>query len=108
MLDIALDEAMIPRAFLMPRLADRGIQKIVNATVKEITADGVIYTDKKGNEVALEGYDTIALALGAKANNPLEKELAGIDAKVIVIGDAKQPGLANKATEAGLAAAFEI
>ncbi len=32
--DIALDEAPTPRAFLMPRLAERGIQKIVNATVK--------------------------------------------------------------------------
>lgn len=106
--DIALDEAMIPRAFLMPRLAERGIQKVVNATVKEITADGCIYTDKKGNEQKLEDFDTIVLALGVKAYNPLEKELEGIVDKVIVIGDAKQPGPANKATEAGLAAAFEI
>lgn len=106
--DIALDEAMIPRAFLMPRLADRGIQKIVNATVKEITSDGVIYTDKKGNEITIDGYDTIALAMGVKSYNPLEKELEGIVKKVIVIGDAKQPGPANKATESGLAAVFEI
>lgn len=106
--DIALDEAMIPRAFLMPRLAERGIQKVVNATVKEITADGCVYTDKKGEEHKLEDFDTVVLALGVKSYNPLGKELEGLVDKVLVIGDAKQPGPANKATEAGLAAAFEI
>lgn len=106
--DIALDESSTPRAFLMPRLAERGIQKIVNAKVKEITSDGCIYTDKHGEEHRLEEFDTIVLALGVKSYNPLEKALEGEVNQIIVIGDAKKPGTANKATEEGLAAVFDL
>ncbi|MCR5795893.1 MAG: NAD(P)/FAD-dependent oxidoreductase [Solobacterium sp.] len=105
--DIALDEAPTPRAFLMPRLADRGIQKIVNATVKKFNEDGVVY-EQYGEEKTIGGFDTIVLAMGVKPYNPLEEAAKKVCGQVCVIGDANDPGPANKATEAGLAAALAL
>ncbi len=105
--DIALDEAMIPRAFLMPRLADRQIAKIVNATVRRFTADGCVY-EQQGQAHTLTGFDTIVLAMGVRSYNPLEQAAREVCDHVTVIGDAKQAGTANKATEAGLAAALAL
>ena len=105
--DIALDEAPTSRAFLMPRLADRGIQKIVNATVKKFNEDGVVY-EQFGREFTIGGFDTIVLAMGVMPNNPLEEAARKVCGQVFVIGDAKEPGPANKATEAGLAAALAL
>ena len=55
-----------------------------------------------------DGYDSIIIAMGAKAYNPLEEELKGIVPEVHVIGDAKEAGQANKATEEAAAVAFRI
>lgn len=105
--DIALDEGMIPRAFLMPRLAAKGVQKIVNAKVETINQDGVTYVSD-GEEKTVKGFDTIVLALGVKSNNPLEEQLKDQVKELYVIGDAKQVGSANKATESALAVAARI
>lgn len=105
--DIAMDEEMIPRAFLIPRLKDRPIDWICNATVNEFTGDGAVYT-KDNEKHTLSGYDMIVLAMGVKPNNVLEEQLKSLGKQVIVIGDAKKTATANKATEAGLAAAFAI
>lgn len=105
--DIALDEAIIPRTFLLPRLQERGIKSICNATVKEITSDGVIYM-QDGQERQLRGYDTIVLALGVRSYNPLETVAKALCSEVYVIGDAVETGPANKATESGLKAALSL
>lgn len=105
--DIALDEEMIPRAFLMPRLAEEGVQKIVNARVTEIYSDGVKYI-QNDNEYEVRGFDNIILALGVRPYNPLEKELEGLVDQVIATGDAVKACTANHATETGLAAALLV
>ncbi len=105
--DIALDEASAPRFFLIPRLKEHGVEWIVNATVKKILPDGVIY-EQNGSEYTCSGYDTIVLALGVKANNPLEEAARVLGKQVFVIGDAAQPGPANKATEAALKAVLSL
>lgn len=105
--DIALDEMPTPRAFMMPRLAERGIQKIVNATVKKFNEDGVIY-EQYGEQKSIGGFDTIVLAMGVKSYNPLEEAARKICKEVYVVGDANSVGPANKATEAGLAAALAL
>ena len=56
----------------------------------------------------LTGYDTIVLALGVRAYNPLEETVKAMGKQVIVIGDANKPAPANKATEAALEAALNI
>ena len=117
--DIALDEASAPRFFLIPRLKEHGVEWIVNATVKKILPDGVIY-EQGDSEYTCSGYDTIVLALGVKANNPLEEAARALGnnpleeaaralgKQVFVIGDAAQPGPANKATEAALEAVLSL
>lgn len=105
--DIALDEAAAPRFFLIPRLKEHGVSWYVNATVKQICPDGVVY-EQGGKEKVLSGYDTIVLALGVRAYNPLEETVKGLGKPYCVIGDAKQPGPANKATEAALEAILSI
>ncbi len=105
--DIALDEASAPRFFLIPRLKEHGVEWIVNATVKKILPDGVIY-EQNGSEYTCSGYDTIVLSLGVKANNPLEESARALGKQVFVIGDAAQPGPANKATEAALEAVLSL
>lgn len=102
--DIALDEEIGPRFWLMQRIAQHGIQKVCNAVVDQFLDDGVVYNG--GQE--LRGFDTIVLAMGVKPYNPLEAELKDLDIPVQVIGDARNPGKANTATEAALAAAMSI
>ena len=105
--DIALDEASGPRFFLIPRLKEHGVTWQVNATVKEILPDGVVY-EQGGEAHTVSGYDTIVLALGVRANNPLEETVKALGLPVCVIGDANQPGPANKATEAALEAVLKL
>ena len=105
--DIALDEASAPRFFLIPRLKEHGVEWIVNATVKKILPDGVIY-EQGGKDYTCSGYDTIVLALGVRAYNPLEEAARALGKEVFVIGDAAQPGPANKATEAALEAVLSL
>lgn len=105
--DIALDEASAPRFFLIPRLKEHGVNWEVNATVKEILPDGVVY-EKDGEEHKLCGFDSIVLALGVRSYNPLEETVKAMGKQVIVIGDASKPGPANKATEAALDAVMNI
>ena len=105
--DIALDEASAPRFFLIPRLKEHGVEWIVNATVKEILPDGVVY-EQGGSEYTLSGYDTIVLALGVRPNNPLEEAVRALGKEVYVIGDAAAPAPANKATEAALDAVLKL
>lgn len=77
----------------------------MNATVKKFNEDGVIY-ETNGEEITISGYDTIVLAMGVKPYNPLEEAATAICEEVYVIGNAKEAGPANKATEAGLCAAL--
>ena len=105
--DIALDETSAPRFFLIPRLKEHGVEWIVNATVKKILPDGVVY-EQNGTEHTCSGYDTIVLALGVRPNNPLEEAVRALGKEVYVIGDAAKPAPANKATEAALDAVLKL
>ena len=93
--------------FLIPRLKEHGVDWYVNAVVREILPDGVSY-EQNGEIHTLSGYDTIVLAVGVRANNPLEETVKSLGKPVCVIGDANQPGPANKATEAALEAVLQL
>lgn len=92
---------------LKARLDSIGTQYILNAKIDHFTETGVVYT-QNGEEKEAEGFDSIIIALGAKAYNPLEEKLKGIVPEVFVIGDAAKAGQANKATEEAAAVAFRI
>ncbi len=104
---IAIDVEPAVGFWLMQRLEQWKINNICNAKVEEFTADGVKYS-QGDSSMELAGFDTIVLAMGVKAYNPLEEELQGAAKELYVIGDAKMPGQANLATEAGLAVALKI
>ena len=92
---------------LKARLAENNTRFILNARIKRFTADGVVY-EQDGEEKTASGFDSIVIALGAKAYNPLEEEIAGMAKEIYVIGDASKAGKANKATEEAAAVAFKI
>lgn len=105
--DIALDEEYTPRVFLMKRLADKQVQSITNARITRFYDDGIDY-EQEGQSFSARGFDNIILAMGMKSYNPLETLARQHANEVYVIGDAKQAGPANKATEEGLAVGLKL
>jgi len=93
---IAMEEQDAIKIFLMERLNKYGVKAVVNAKVKEFLDDGVIY-ETDGREETLAGFDTVILAMGAAAYNPLEQKAKELVPEVYAIGDAVK---ARKATEA--------
>jgi 2,4-dienoyl-CoA reductase-like NADH-dependent reductase (Old Yellow Enzyme family)/NADPH-dependent 2,4-dienoyl-CoA reductase/sulfur reductase-like enzyme len=94
--EVALDEEPVLRMFLLDRLAKHGVQFVTGATVKEFIDGGVIY-EKNGVDNTLDGFDTVILALGTRAYNPLEEAIKDKVKEVYVVGDALK---ARKAIEA--------
>ena len=76
-----------PKIFLMERLQKYGVQCIANAKVCKIEPDAVV-VERGKKEERIEGFDTIVLAFGIRAYNPLKELLEGTDYEVHTIGDA--------------------
>jgi len=104
---IARDEEAAVRYFLMERLAKYGVNAITNATVKEFLDDGVIY-EKDSKEERLTGFDTVILAMGATAYNPLEEMIKSKIPEVYVVGDAVKARKALEAIEEAAKVAIKI
>ena len=92
---------------LNARLASNDTKYILGAKIDRFTSTGVVY-EQDGETKTAEGYDSIIIAMGSKAYNPLEEVMKGIAKEVYVIGDATQAGQANKATEEAAAVAYKI
>lgn len=92
---------------LKRRLKEYGTKFITGAVIKEFLANGVRY-EKAGESINLNGFDTIILAMGARAYNPLEESARKYCEEVYVIGDAKQSGQVLKATAEALDTACMI
>lgn len=84
------------RIYMMENYQRNGVKMITNATVKSFVDGGVIYT-KDNQEINLTGFNTVILALGGEAYNPLETQLSNIIKEMYVIGDGLK---ARKALEA--------
>ncbi len=69
--EIAIDEELPPRFFLLERLKKNGVKCITNAKITKCLDDGVVY-EIEGKEKTIRGFDTIVCALGVKSYNPLE------------------------------------
>jgi len=104
---VALDMANEARHLLMQRLRDKGVRILTSARVKEILDDGVLFV-RDGQEESIHNLDTIVLALGAKAVDPLSEKIRGKVAEVYVIGDAKEPRKVLEATAEGAEVGREI
>ena len=61
-----------------------------------------------GESSVLEGFDTIILAMGCEPYNPLQVQLEGKVAELVVVGDAKEARQAIDATWEGANAALSL
>lgn len=104
--DIAKDSPYGERVHLMEILEKRG-HVITGAALKEITDDGVVYS-KKGEEDTFMQTDTVVFACGARAFNPLEREIREKypEITVKVIGDAKKARKLESAIREGFNAGY--
>lgn len=109
--DIAADLNLTVKPGLREMLAGYGSEgqtlpvsftPMLNTTIKSFRADGAV-VEKDGETITLSGFDTIVCALGRESYNPLENIAKKYFSDVRVIGEAKQPGLANSVTESALA-----
>lgn len=105
--EIAKDEQDAVKYFLLERLNKYGVKAVTGATVKEFLDDGVIF-EKDRKEERLTGFDTIVLAMGAKAYNPLEEKIKGKVPEVYVVGDAVKARKAVEAIEEAARVAVKI
>jgi len=104
---IAVDVPPGPRMYLLARLDEYGVTAITGAKVTEFHEDGVtcLIADK---EEMLTGYDSIVLAMGSTAFNPLEEKIKDKGYEVFVIGDAIKARKALSATEEALKVASSL
>ena len=74
------------------------------------TDDDTVYLQDTLSEepIVLEGVDTLVLALGHRAQDTLEGELAGLDLEILSIGDCVVPRTAEEAVYEGLQAGWKI
>jgi len=104
---IASDVTTSARITLMRRLKENGTVLMPNTTINEFFADGATVV-KDGETIDLRGFDTVVLAMGSKAHNPLEGKIKSIVDEVYVIGDAKEPRRILKATEEAMMVLVKI
>ena len=83
-----------------------GIRVMDQYMVKEINRDGVLV--EKDDEETLLPADTVVLAIGAAANNPLQEGLEGKVKELHVIGDAVKPRKLTEAIREGFDLAREL
>lgn len=106
--DVAADVISEHRLFLLKAFAKNGVEVVCNAKVKEFREDGVVYERPDGESVPLVGFDSVVVAMGAAAYNPLKDVAAKYAKEVFVIGDAEKARRALDATYDALEAIIKI
>lgn len=104
---IGADVQDFVRAFMMKAFKEHDVKLMPGVKVKEFRPDGVV-AETGGREIALTGFDTVILALGAVACNPLEKDAKSLVKEVYVIGDAVKAGTADLATKNAMEVALKL
>jgi 2,4-dienoyl-CoA reductase-like NADH-dependent reductase (Old Yellow Enzyme family)/thioredoxin reductase len=83
-----------------------GVTSRTGVKVEEITAAGVVVEGATGRE--LIAADTVVLATGTRADNPLQEVCEQLGIPYQVIGDAAQPAMAFDAVHQGWRAGGEV
>jgi 2,4-dienoyl-CoA reductase-like NADH-dependent reductase (Old Yellow Enzyme family)/thioredoxin reductase len=105
--DVATDEVYTTRLYLLERVAKHGTKIITGAKIEKFINGGVIYS-KDGGQVTADDFDTVVLAMGTKAYNPLEDALKGKVKEVYVVGDACKARKALEAIREGADVALKL
>lgn len=95
------------KCVMLRRLKNFGVTFMPNTKVKEFIADGAV-CEADGEEITLSGYDSIILAMGSRAYNPLEETAKAVCDEVHVIGDAAKAADAMAAIESAALLALTI
>lgn len=104
--DVATELYMTVRDSLLRRFKAEGVELLTNTKVLEFLENGIV-CEKDGVQQTLAGYDSIILALGAKADNPFAG-LNDLAPEVYTIGDAKKARSAVEAIYEGMRIAQNI
>ena len=91
---------------LLKLVDDYGIQKVLNATVVEITDKEVVVVED--GERKRYAADMVVLAMGMDQENSLVQELREKVKEVLVVGDAVRPRQALQATREGFVAGLSV
>lgn len=105
--EIAQDVNPINRAALLDQLARNRVNFLLDLTIKEFIAEGIIVRDKNGEKKIIKA-DTIVLALGAKSENRLAEQLKGKVDELIAVGDCVNPRKVGEAIHEGFVAGWRI
>jgi 2,4-dienoyl-CoA reductase (NADPH2) len=95
------------RWVLLKDLNERGVQLINGATMKTIEPGKVVYSDATGKDTEIPA-DTVILAMGARPDSALAKELEASGFNVKTIGDAAKVGRIGDAVESAFTMAREV
>lgn len=97
------------RLYVMEHFREYGITGITNARVSVFYPDGVAYEDTAtATSQELRGFDSVVLAMGYRAYDPLSDELRKAGYRVQTVGDAQQARRAIDATREAFDAAMAL
>lgn len=105
---VGVDVISEHRKFLMKDFDEFKIKTITSAKVAKFFNGGVVYGLPDGTEHQVEGFDTVVLAMGARAYDPLSVEVKKNVAETYVIGDAMKARRALDATAEAMEVAIKI
>lgn len=105
--EIAMDLVFNLKHLLTKRLEEKGVTLLTSTKAKELGKGYALVEDRSGIR-KISGFDTIVLALGSIADNPIAKVLEGKVPELYVIGDALQPREALEAVYEGEEIAIRI
>ena len=105
---IAMDVISEHRKFLMRDFEAYHINSLTHAKVTRFFTGGVTYELADGQVGHYEGFDTVILAMGARAHNPIGEAIKKIVPATYVIGDAKHARRALDATAEALEIAINL
>jgi len=89
-MEIAKDTSLVHKMTLMELLHEQGVEFRTEATLQEITDNGVLAADKKGNHFELPA-DLVVLSVGMKPRHELVQAFQNLASEVHVIGDCFKP-----------------
>jgi 2,4-dienoyl-CoA reductase-like NADH-dependent reductase (Old Yellow Enzyme family)/thioredoxin reductase len=95
--------------FMLKRMAEKGVEIVVNARIDEIALPDVRVT-AEGAFRTFGGFDAVVSAAGRRARNDLTSRIAMTfpDIKVLTVGDALRPGTAIEAISSAARAAAAL
>ena len=104
--DIASDETVVIKEYLMKSLQQGNVTMYPSTTVREILDGSVIIITSNGEEK--RAADTVVLACGSTSDNRLASKLNGETTKTIIVGDALSVRNALEAAEEGYRAGLDV